>query len=77
MEVYKVKFVKNFDYFGETDFGSKTIRIKEGMSKRETLNTFIHEVLHVFEMELDMPMKHKKVYALEKAIANFIIDNFF
>lgn len=75
-ERYKIRFKKGLDCFGETDWDRKTIRIKYGMSRRETLATLIHELLHVAEFEAPIKLKHKTVYKLEKAIVELLIDNF-
>ena len=74
-EVYKILFVKMKDY-GETDSGTRTIKIKKGLSPRETLRTFIHEMIHCAEFEFDIPLKHKVVYKLEEALFNMLFDNF-
>ena len=75
-ETYKLKFVKNFYCFGETDGDKKTIKIKKGMSRRETLSTLIHELMHVIEFELPLKIKHKNVHKLEKAFMELLLDNF-
>jgi hypothetical protein len=74
-ERYKVKFVKMDDY-GETDPVMKEIRIKKDISPRETMSTFIHELLHVVEFEADIPIKHKTIHRLEKALFELLVDNF-
>lgn len=76
-ECYRVKFKKNFDCYGETDSGKRTITIKYGMGKRAIFSTFIHELLHLIEFEAPMKMKHKNIYKLEEAIVELLLDNFF
>lgn len=75
-EVYKVVFVKRMKDFGDTNPVTRVIRIKAGMSKRETLTTFLHECLHALHFEHGFTLRHKKVYQLEKAIFELLVDNF-
>jgi hypothetical protein len=75
-ETYKILFVKNLDCLGETNWEDKTIKIRAGMSKNETFRTFIHESLHAIEFDWPVNLKHKTVYKLEKAIFQFLLDNF-
>lgn len=75
-EAYKVVFSKTMKDFGETDPNKRIIRIRAGMSKRETFTTFIHEMLHALHFEHDFKLKHKQVYWLEKAIFELLVDNF-
>lgn len=79
-EVYKVKFVRKFsekDIMGECDPSDKEIRILCGMSREDTLKTFIHEVCHaVLEFEGDLEIKHKLIYAIETPVFMFLRDNF-
>lgn len=75
-ECYSLKFKEKFHCYGETDGNKKTITIKSGMSRRATLATVIHELLHVIEFEAPIKMKHKTIYKLEQAIVELILDNF-
>jgi hypothetical protein len=75
-ECYKIKFLKSLKDYGETDSGKKEIRLKYGMSSRETFMTFLHELLHVIEFETPLKIKHKDIYMLEKAIFELLFDNF-
>ena len=75
-EDYKIIFKKNFECFGETDPEAHTVTIKKGMSRRATLATFVHELLHVIEIEDSMKLSHATIYALEKAIVELLLDNF-
>ncbi len=77
-EVYFIKFAKMKDY-GDTDPDKKVIRLKKGMSPRETMSTLVHELLHVMEFEdpqLGKYLKHEAVYLLEKAVVEMLLDNF-
>lgn len=75
-ETYKIIFKKGLDCYGETDPGAKTIKIKDGLSPRNLFATFVHEIIHVIELELPFRIKHKDVYKLEKAIVELFLDNF-
>lgn len=75
-ECYRIKFKENFYCYGETDGNKKTITIKSGMSRRATMATVIHELLHVIEFEVPLNIKHKTIYKLEQAIVELILDNF-
>lgn len=78
-EVYKIKFVKKFKdsrQRGECDSGKKQITVLEGMSKRSTITTLVHEVLHAIEFEGGFPIKHKTIYGLETALYELYLDNF-
>lgn len=76
IEVYKLKFKKGLDCYGYTDSGTKTITIKDGLSPRMTLATYVHELLHVIEFEHPLKLKHKTIYKLEAAIVELLLDNF-
>lgn len=75
-ECYKVIFKKKLDCYGITDPQTKTITIKDGLSARQLLSTFIHELAHVVEFERPLKIKHKDVYKLETAIVELLLDNF-
>ena len=77
-ETYRIVFKKrkNWDRYAETDAGTKTITIKDGLNPRELFFTFIHELLHVIEFEKPLKITHKLVYKLEEAIGKMILDNF-
>ena len=73
---WKIQFTKKIIHFGDTEPNKHVIRIKIGMSDRETFNTFVHEVLHAMDFSHKINLNHKTVYALEVAIAEFLVDNF-
>lgn len=80
-ETYTIKFVsripvKGRGVVGLCDPGSRTIYIKKGMTKSQTFRTLIHEVLHGIENEYSIPISHKVVHQLEKAIGDFFLTNF-
>lgn len=58
---------------GLADGQAKTITLKIGMTKEETLETFVHEILHVFTFEYPrLKIAHPLIYKLEKPIVNLI-----
>lgn len=75
-EIYTVSFKKGLKCFGQTDPSKKLITIKLGLSPRQTLATFIHELLHMIEFDHPLKMSHAMVYELEKAITEILLDNF-
>lgn len=74
--VWHIKFKKNLNCYGLTSASKKTIYIKKGLSARQTLSTFIHELLHVIEFDHPVKLKHKTIYKLEAAILEILLDNF-
>lgn len=67
-------------HYGECDFENKEIRLNPKKNKTNTalLKTFIHELLHAIDVETEdktnkwergrHDLKHRDIYALEKAI---------
>lgn len=77
---YKVRFVRPQTIpgsAGECDPSLHEIRISLGLGRKETLKTFIHEVLHVLEFEHPVCIEHKLIYKLEDAVFSFLISNYF
>lgn len=75
-ETYRIVFTSKIKHYGDTDPVKCVIRIRSGMSARETFSTFIHELLHAVAFEGDFKLKHKTVYSLEQALFELLIDNF-
>ncbi len=75
-ETYRIVFTDKITHYGDTDPVKCRIRIRAGMSRRETYMTFIHEILHAMAFAGDFKLKHKTVYALEKSIFELLCDNF-
>jgi hypothetical protein len=63
------------DTLGLCHPGEKCLYIKLGQSRREILETFIHELLHAMEDEYEFNIPHKVVGELEKPLADFLIQN--
>lgn len=75
-ETYRIIFVKGFKHLGETDAEKRTIKLRAGMSPRETFLTWIHEVGHALEFEFGIKIKHSAIYAYSIAIVELLMDNF-
>jgi hypothetical protein len=77
-EAWSVEFVDTLgqDTLGICDPSTNCIRILRGQTRRELFSTFVHEVLHAFEFSYDFQLKHKHVEKLEKAIVDFLLENF-
>lgn len=52
------------------------IWIKKQASRKKMYDTFMHELLHAFEFEYNIKIKHKAVYQLAKAFTKYLKDNF-
>lgn len=81
-ETYAIQFVTRIpggsaQDVGLADSGKKVIYLKKGMTKSMLMRTFVHEVIHALaEFEYEIKLKHKQVYQLERAIADFLLMNF-
>lgn len=67
---YEVVWVDRFDneaWLGECRPDNKQIVLRRGRPERETLQTFIHEILHAVEFEYGAAIPHRLVYQLEEA----------
>lgn len=83
---YRIKFVKSIRgckrpvgkgaTIGICDPRRIEILIKQGLSKDETLKTFIHEVAHCVEYEYDIKISHPDIDKVEEAIFDLICANF-
>lgn len=78
-EEWRIAFVDRIEgkeTVGMCDPSNRIIYIANGQSKEEMFATFIHECLHALEMEHDIKISHKAIYALEKAVFQFLTENF-
>lgn len=73
---WRVMFVNEVsgldDHLGEADPGDSVLKIKKGLSHKEKLSTFVHELLHAFEFSYDYEMSHQTIYDLEMPIIDFL-----
>lgn len=75
---YKLIFAQswegtNRDDLGETNYETQTIYIKSGLSETTTFETFIHEVFHVINAQLD----HVLLESLSEQLTQVLLDNGF
>lgn len=79
--IYEVMWTEDFlrrDHVGETRFDTRQIVIKTNQTPKETVHTYIHEVLHAVSHEYDAALTETQVLALEKALTMALIkDNIF
>lgn len=62
------------DVLGETRFDPKQIVIKNGQSPKETVHTYVHEILHAVSAEYDVNLTEAQVRKLEKALYYILKD---
>ena len=63
---------------GECRFDQRQIALKKGMSERETIKSFIHEILHALQHERGISrtdLTHKGIYDLEGALYYLVFHN--
>lgn len=79
LSTYHVVIIPNLGGDGTNGFcdtDNKIIALNKGQKTSAMFSTFIHELLHSIETEHRIKLKHKKVYALEAALAQVLMDNF-
>ena len=64
------------DTMGLCDPSIKRLSILQKQSILERLTSVSHEILHAFEDEYEFEIPHHLVYKLDRAIALFILMNF-
>ena len=62
---------------GMCDPNTKHIYIKNGLSKREELKTYIHECAHSLFDENNIKISHRDVYKIEEALYRLLTLNKF
>jgi hypothetical protein len=81
---YEVVFVDRFDdpnQYGECFHSDhekdvvRQIRIKANMSPMMTRQTFWHELLHAFEFEYEIAIKHSSIFELQVCLERFFRIN--
>lgn len=68
---YEVLWTKDFKdgaTLGETRFDPNQIAIQLDQSNKETVHTYIHEVLHAISQTYDVGLTETQVIKLEKAL---------
>ena len=83
---WKIEFKRTLSFAGTDNAGEchveiKTIKIKikhddnEKVNRKERYKTFFHELLHAFEVEYGFEMIHRHIDFLEKALAEYMMNN--
>lgn len=57
---------------GYTCPNSRTIFIRTKMSRKRTLQTFIHEIFHALEFEYEIPIPHQMIHDFEEPLARIL-----
>jgi len=74
-EAYSVTIDPEMEDHGLCQVDLKTITLRLDKPK-PMITTYVHEVLHGMDHEYHIGLTHKQVYQLEKAIYNFLEDNY-
>ena len=67
-KAYGVNFVSGFtdlDQVGSCNPNTKEIKIKSGLSEKETVNTMLHERIHVLGFERELNLTEAQVEGIE------------
>lgn len=73
--VYEVCWVEKFksdNVLGETRFEPTQIVIKSDMENKETVKTYLHEVIHAISFEYGANLTETQVLALEEALKDIL-----
>lgn len=75
--LFKVLWIENFPdgSLGEMHHDSKQIHIKLNQSPKETVLTYLHEVLHAFSDVNEIGLTEKQVSLLEKKMLYYWIKS--
>jgi hypothetical protein len=74
---YEIVWVDSFkqdNVMGETRFDRKQIAIKNKMSPKNTVITYLHEVMHGLSAEHDAQLTENQVLSLEKGLYYLLKD---
>lgn len=79
--VYEIRMVKRIpgykcNILGLCDTSERVIYIRNDLSRKNLLKTFIHEILHAIEEEYNLRIAHSLIHSLETPIFNFLKGNF-
>lgn len=74
---YELTFTTLKGCLGDCDPNKRRIRIQKGMGKRKTLETLVHELLHLVEFEENIPgFTHWHIRKLDRGLTQLLLDNF-
>ena len=68
---YQILWVDSFEgdaYVGLTSHTLKQITIKKGMSPKQTVLTYLHEIIHMFSDEADIKVTEAQVQLIESVL---------
>jgi hypothetical protein len=74
---YEIVWVDSFkekDVVGETRFDRKQIAIKNKMSAKTTIITYLHEVAHGLSAEHEIQLTENQILSLEKGLYYLLKD---
>ncbi len=69
------KNIESAQFYGQTDWDSRTIHLAKGMAPATLARTIVHEMLHVLLDEAGLNQNERLVLALEAQLSSFIADN--
>lgn len=76
--VYEILWVDEFidnTNVGECRYDQQQVVLKKGLSHKQTLETYIHELLHLFSHEYGVDLSEQDVLKLEKIIPFILKEN--
>jgi len=73
-EIVWVDSFKEHDVVGETRFDRKQIAIKDKMSPKNTVITYLHEVAHGLSAEHEIQLTENQILSLEKGLYYLLKD---
>lgn len=74
-KAYGVNFVSGFtdiDQVGSCNPNTKEIKIKSGLSEKETVNTMLHECIHVLGFERELNLTESQVEGIEFGLVKLL-----
>lgn len=81
-KTYRIVYVntkKNPDVLtgklGMTSYNTQTIYLDEDIVPEQIIDSFWHEVFHVFNLEMQLELKEKEIIRIATAMTDFIINN--
>lgn len=60
---------------GMTYYNTQTIYLDEDLAPEQIIDSFFHEIIHVFNTELQLEFKEKTIVRLATALTDLIINN--
>jgi len=86
-DIWTVKFVRKIEiptiladedyvHFGECCPSDLEIRILQGIGRKESFDTLVHEMFHAIEISWDIKIPHSIIYLLEEPMREFLLANF-